>query len=141
MMGGLGGPRHLLESETSKPKNTSTTLARFGRYFGKYWVGAVLALLMIAGSTYTQVTAPELIGQAVDCYLFPQPDSCWYSTAAVNVTADARTAGLLSLVGMLVGLFVVGALLSGMAFYAMNWPGQHVLRRIREDLFDQIHRL
>jgi ATP-binding cassette, subfamily B, multidrug efflux pump len=140
MMGGLGGPRHLMEGEVSKPKKIGTTLARFGRYFAKHWVGATLALLMIGGATYTQVTAPELIGQAVDCYLFPQPSSCWY-TADINLTADARLAGLLGLVGLLVGLFVVGALLSGLAFYAMNWSGQHVLRQIREDLFEQIHRL
>jgi ATP-binding cassette subfamily B protein len=141
MMGGLGGPRQLLEAETSKPKKLGTTLARFGQYFGKYWVLAAFALLLIAGGAYTQVTAPELIGQAVDCYLFPQPSGCWYTTANVNATVDARIAGLASLVGILVGLFIAGALLSGLAFYTMNWAGQKVLRRMREDLFDQIHRL
>jgi ATP-binding cassette subfamily B protein len=141
MMGGLGGPRQLLEAETSKPKKLSTTLARFGQYFGKYWVLVVFALLLIAAGAYTQVTAPELIGQAVDCYLFPQPSSCWYTTANISATADARIAGLLSLVAILVGLFIAGAAFSGLAFYTMNWAGQKVLRRMREDLFDQIHRL
>ena len=32
---------------------------------------------------------------------------------------------------------VAGSLLNGLAFYAMNWSGQHALRRIREDLFAQ----
>ena len=73
MMGGLGGPRHLMEQETSKPKNIGATLARFGSYFRKYWVGFVLALAMIGVGTWTQVKTPELIGQAVDCYLLPNP--------------------------------------------------------------------
>src|SRR5690348_15210616 len=111
MMGGLGGPRQLLEAESSKPKQLGATLARFGHYFGSYWVGAMLALLMIVGGAYTQVTAPDLIGQAVDCYLFPQPASCWFTTASVNATADARVAGLLSLVAVLIGLFVGGSIL------------------------------
>ena len=141
MMGGPGGPGRLLNTEVSKPKNTGATLARFGSYFGRYWLGATLALLMIVASTWTQVTAPDLIGQAIDCYLFPQPASCWYTSAAVGASTDARIAGLLGLVGLLTALFIAGAVMSGLAFYAMNWSGQHALRRIREDLFDQVHRL
>ena len=50
-------------------------------------------------------------------------------------------AGLSGLIGLLIALFVGGSLLQGLAFYAMNWSGQRALRRIREDLFAQIHRL
>src|SRR5262249_51172497 len=100
-----------------------------------------IALAMMAASVWTQVTAPALIGQSVDCYLFPNPSNCWYTTADVNAAADARIAGLLGLVGLLAALFVGGSVLSGLAFYGMNWSGQRALRRIREDLFDQIHRL
>jgi len=140
-MGGLGGPRQLLERETSKPKKIGATLARFGHYFGKYWVGMAIALAMMAAGVWTQVTAPGLIGQSVDCYLFPNPSNCWYTTADVNAAADARIAGLLGLVGLLAALFIAGSVLNGLAFYAMNWSGQRALRRIREDLFDQIHQL
>ena len=141
MMGGLDGARRLMEREATKPKNVGATLARFGQYFRKYWLGATLALAMILASTYTQVTAPELIGQSVDCYFFPRADACWYTTVDPAAGTDTRIAGLLGLVGILVALFVAGSILSGLAFYAMNWSGQHVLRRIREDLFNQIHRL
>ena len=141
MMGGLGGPRHLMEQETSKPQRTGATLARFGHYFKKYWLGALLALLLIVAGTWTQVTAPELIGQAVDCYLFPNPDACWYASVAENTSTEVRLAGLAGLVGLLVALFVGGAILQGAAFFAMNWSGQRALRQIREDLFRQIHRL
>ena len=141
MMGGLGGPRHLMEQETSKPQKIGATLARFGFYFRKHWVGLGLALAMTAAGTWAQVKSPELIGQAVDCYLLPNPASCTYATVSADIGAAARLDGLTGLVLLLVALFVGGALLNGLAFYAMNWSGQHALRRIREDLFAQIHRL
>ncbi|GAB4209264.1 MAG: ABC transporter ATP-binding protein [Roseiflexaceae bacterium] len=143
MMGGLDGPRRMMEQETSKPQNTFATLARFWHYFGAYWPGITLALALIVAATWTQVVAPDLIGQAVDCYLFPQPGAttCWYTTVDPSASVEARAAGLAGLVGLLVVLFVAGAVLNGIAFYAMNWTGQRALRRIREDLFEQIHRL
>jgi ATP-binding cassette subfamily B protein len=130
-----------MEQETSKPKNIGATLARFGSYFRKYWVGFVLALAMIGVGTWTQVKTPELIGQAVDCYLLPNPASCTYASITADATAAARLDGLTGLVLLIVGLFVVGSLLNGLAFYAMNWSGQRALRLIREDLFRQVHRL
>ncbi len=141
MMGGLGGPRALMEQDAQKPQKLSATLARFWHYFRRYWIGLALALLMIIGSTWTQVTAPDLIGQAVDCYLFPNPDACWYASVSQTATTAERLSGLGGLALALVALFTGGALLTGLAFYAMNWSGQRALRLIREDLFAQIHRL
>ncbi len=143
MMGGLDGPRRMMEQESSKPQNVLVTLRRFWHYFGTYWPGFALALALIVAGTWTQVFTPDLIGQAVDCYLFPQPgtDACWYATVDPAAGVEVRLAGLAGLVGLLAGLFVVGSVLNGVAFYAMNWSGQHALRRIREDLFEQIHLL
>ncbi len=141
MMGGLGGPRGLLEQETSKPKNLSTTLRRFGVYFRRFWPGVLIALTLIVGSTWVQVRTPELIGQAVDCYLFPDPTGCTYTTIDPAASAAARLSGLGSLVLYLVVLLVAGSIMSGLAFFSMTWAGQNVLRRIRIELFRQIHRL
>jgi ATP-binding cassette subfamily B protein len=141
MMGGPGGPGRLLNTETQKPKNTAATLARFWHYFRPHWLGVAGALLLIVLGSLTQVAAPELLGQAVDCYLLPQPDACWYAAVTPSLAGDARLSGLVGLVGLLTLLFVVGAALQGLAFYAMNWAGQRALRHMREDLFEQIHRL
>jgi ATP-binding cassette subfamily B protein len=70
MMGGMDGGRRLFDSETSKPKNIGTTLARFGRYFRHHWTPVLGVLVLIAVSTWTQVYTPKIVGQAVDCYLF-----------------------------------------------------------------------
>ncbi|GAC1643987.1 MAG: ABC transporter ATP-binding protein [Herpetosiphon sp.] len=141
MMGGLNGPRGLLEAEILKPKRVGATLRRFAVYFRRYWYGAVGALLMIVGSAYTQVKTPEYIGQAVDCYLFPRPGQCWFAVIDPAASIDTRVHGLLLLVGVLVALMLAGSVMTGLAFYGMSWSGQNVLRRIREDLFLQIHRL
>ncbi|MCE7948562.1 MAG: ABC transporter ATP-binding protein [Chloroflexi bacterium CFX4] len=161
MMGGMDGARRLMEREVSKPKNLGATLARFGRYFGRYWVMLLIVAGLIIATTWTQVTAPELIGQAVDCYLFPRPGTvCTYTkddaraiearltadeslSAAQRETAirDAKVSGLLGLVGVLAMLFLGGAVMSGVMFYLMNWTGQHVLYAMRQDLFKHMHRL
>lgn len=171
-MMGVDGGRRLFDQEVSKPKNLGATLARFGQYFRRFWIGILIAVLLVVVSTWSQVAAPEYIGQAVDCFLF-QPnaggafggntaavDTCWYTdddAAAIDarIAADdsipaaekaaaatmAKVQGLGGIILILLGLYVLGAVLQGLAFYAMGWTGQNVLRLIRKDLFRQIHRL
>lgn len=55
-------------------------------------------------------------------------------------TAD-RLAGLGRFVLVIVVLFVLGALLTGLTFYAVSWTGQHVLRSLRVSVFEHLHRL
>ena len=142
MMGGLDGGRRLLEQGSSKPKNLGDTLGRFGRYFARYWYGLVIALVFIIVATWTQVTAPEIIGQAVDCYLFPQASSvCWFATVDPAATMDQKLVGLGTMALVLVGLFLLGAVASGIGFYAMRWTGENVLTRMRQDLFRKLQSL
>ena len=142
MMGGLDGGRRLLEQGTSKPKNLSVTLGRFGQYFARYWYGLALALVFIVLSTWTQVTAPEILGQAVDCYLFPGPGSvCWFATVDPAATIEQKVAGLGVMALALTGLFILGAVASGLGFYAMRWTGENVLKRMRQDLFRKLQNL
>jgi ATP-binding cassette subfamily B protein len=161
MMGGLDGARRVMEREVSKPKNLGATLARFGRYFGRYWLILLLVAGLLIGSTWTQVVAPELIGQAVDCYLFPRPETvCTYTqddaraiearfradqslseAERAEAIRNAKISGLLGLVGILALLFVGGAVMSGMMFFLMNWTGLHVLYNIRREVFRHMHRL
>ena len=154
MFGGPGGPRAIMEREVLKPKNTGETLRRFGKYFRPVWPALLAAALLIVVSTWAQVTAPELIGQAVDCYLNPTApagagnfagtpaaqNNCWYESTA-NLTTDQRIAGLGGLVLRIVGLYVLGSLMTGATFLTMSWAGQHALKGIRVDVFRHLHRL
>jgi ATP-binding cassette subfamily B protein len=180
-----GGPRNLLESETSKPKRTGETLARFGIYFKPYWFVLLIVVLLLVISTWAQVTSPLVIGQLVDCYLTPAASAaaggfnlpgvsqasaqsaCWLSegqeptgftqkvvSAAFtaggfpapsadlsSMTSAERAAGVGRMVLVLIGLFAIGAVLTGATFFAMTWAGQHVLRALRVEVFEHLHRL
>ncbi|MBM3124205.1 MAG: ABC transporter ATP-binding protein [Chloroflexi bacterium] len=99
MHGGPGGRfGGMLNQETIKPRRLGETLARLGRYFNRFWYMILLAVFFVFISTWTQVSTPELTGQATDCFLVPagasalagfdsfgmgseapagQPSSCW----------------------------------------------------------------
>ncbi|MFZ5877858.1 MAG: ABC transporter ATP-binding protein, partial [Chloroflexota bacterium] len=189
MMGGghnrFGGA---LNQETLKPRNLGETLARLGSYFGRFWYMIVLAVLFVVISTWTQVTSPELSGQATDCFLVPvgqsafgsfgsfgassgspsetQASSCWLATADPSTlsvsrqivhkafymggyempdpatsTNEDRMAGLARLIGIVIALYVIGAVLTGATFFVMAWTGQHVLRVLRVEVFQKLHDL
>jgi ATP-binding cassette subfamily B protein len=142
-MMGMDGGRRLFEQESSKARNLGGTLSRFAAYFSRTWLGVAIAFTLIVLQTWTQVVAPDYIGQAVDCYLFPQPTSvCWFdATASANMPAEARIAGVGSIALILLGLFVMGSVFAGLGFYAMSSSGQRVLARMRIDLFNQLQRL
>ncbi|MGZ9234646.1 MAG: ABC transporter ATP-binding protein, partial [Anaerolineales bacterium] len=96
MHGRFGG---MLNQETLKPRNLGETLSRLASYFGRFWYMILLAVAFVIVATWTQVTTPELMGQATDCFLVPtgasvlggfgsfgeaqpaaQTSSCWLTT-------------------------------------------------------------
>jgi ATP-binding cassette subfamily B multidrug efflux pump len=156
--GGPDGMRRLMSQETSKPKNLGETITRFAGYFKPYWpvllVVAVLAIL----STWAQVTVPELLGQATDCYLTPgaaqtfagfpgaaatsnSAANCTYITDSTTLTNPERIVGLGGLSLKVIALFVLSSIATGLMFYLMSWSGQHVLRKLRERVFEHLHTL
>ncbi len=161
MMGPGHGPAGMLRQETSKPTAVGATLARFWQYFSKYRLVLLLVAALVVASTYVQVLVPDLLGQAVDCYLTPatarafsggsslpglptgavQSSNCWYGPLGPNATTNDYIAGLGGLVLLTVGLFLAGSLFAGLMFYLMTYTGQRVLRNLRVEVFRHIHRL
>jgi ATP-binding cassette subfamily B protein len=103
MFGDAARMREILGREQVKPKSVGATLRRLARYFTHYWPALILVAVFIMINTWAQVTAPDLIGQAVDCYLLPSgntaitgfggaaasatpPSNCW-------LVADSTVAG------------------------------------------------
>src|SRR5512142_1588880 len=58
-----------------------------------------------------------------------------------NPTNTDRIAALLRLILIMIALFVMGSILTGATFFVMAWTGQHVLRVLRVEVFEQLHRL
>ncbi len=86
--GRFGG---MLNQETLKPRALSETLARLGKYFVQYWYMIVLAVLFVVVSTWTQVTTPELTGQATDCFLVPAGVSAFGSFGSFAPRPDSQS--------------------------------------------------
>ncbi|HZR00114.1 MAG TPA: ABC transporter ATP-binding protein [Chloroflexota bacterium] len=124
------GPPNLFRQETLKPQRVSVTLGRLAGYFRPYWPALLGVLAAVLLASYSQVLSPALIGQAVDCFLVPSPARCWYGGGSF--------AGLILLVA---GLYLASSAMSGLQFYLMSWAGQHVLRRLRVELFQHLQRL
>lgn len=164
------GPRGVLDREILKPKRVGATLGRLSRYFAPYGLVLLAVGLLIIGSTWAQVAAPELIGQATDCYIAPavarsamgsegaaipgvadlaeqmggpsaSQSNCWWASLAPDAGSEELIAGLGQLVLLIVGLYVGISLFSGLQFFLMTWAGNHVLRNLREEVFRHIHRL
>ncbi|MBI4791084.1 MAG: ABC transporter ATP-binding protein [Chloroflexi bacterium] len=151
----------MLRTETRKAQNTFETLTRLWRYFRSYWSVLVAVAVLVVSTTYMQVVTPDLLGQAVDCYLTPAtatafsgnasfpipnaatrpPANCWLGAPGPQATTADYLAGLSRLVLLLVGLFLASSVLTGFQFYLMNTAGFRVLRNIRVDIFRHIHRL
>jgi ATP-binding cassette subfamily B protein len=162
----IGGPRGLLEQEVSKPRSVGRTLGRLASYFKPFWLALVGVLLLMVVNAWVQVITPELLGQAVDCYLTPavtgelhraevadgmpagvdKPQdarsfACWFGDVPAGSPTDAYMAGLGRLVLGLIAIFVLGAITGGAMFFMMSWAGQHVLRALQVDVFAHLHRL
>jgi len=166
MFGGGGRGHGILGQETTKPKQVGATLGRLGTYLGPYWLLLLGVLVFIVIGAYTQVRGPELIGQAVDCYITPAVASrmageaglgllagqavggagaassaCWYAKLPPAATTNDYVRGLGSLILVITGLYVIGAIAGGLQFFTMTWAGQHMLKTLRVQVFRHLHRL
>ncbi|HUS15936.1 MAG TPA: ABC transporter ATP-binding protein [Chloroflexia bacterium] len=159
MIGGMGGPGMMLRGETSKPVSVGATLKRFWKYFRSYRPILLGVAVLVVVTTYMQVLIPDLLGQAIDCYITPATQqavrggaafsgaaanassNCWYATLPATPSTEDYIAGLASLVFLSLGLYFGGALLGGAMFYMMTYAGQHVLRNLRVAVFRHIHKL
>ena len=83
-----------------------------------------------AGLTQTLIKNAYLIGG----FSGPKADGS-------NMDTTGRIAGLLRMVLIMVFLFILSSALTGLTFFSMTWAGQHVLRSLRIDLFEHLHRL
>src|SRR5258706_10876100 len=95
-MMGPGRFGDILNRETIKPRNLSETLGRLGGYFGRFWYMIALAVLFVIISTWTQVTTPELTGQATDCFLVPLGQSAFEKLSPAAPSSGSGTTGVSS---------------------------------------------
>jgi len=146
--------RGAMAQEITKPVRVGATLVRFGGYLKPYWPLLVMVVALIVIGTWTQVTVPQLIGQAVDCYLTPatagrlnlsgqaaSAGRCTLARIDPNATVADNIRGLGQIVLLIAALYMLGSLASGLQFYLMRWSGQNVLKTLRVELFHHLMNL
>src|SRR6476620_10166709 len=124
----FGGPGMMLEGETSKPASVVAALSRVWHQFARYKLVLLVVAVLVVATTYVQVLVPDLLGQAVDCYVTPAAQkafggggniagsppaasqapvssNCWYAHVPPTATTNDLIAGLGGLVLLTVGLF------------------------------------
>ncbi len=89
----------------------------------------------LAGDTEATTTTQRIIKSAFGWANFSTPAD------PANPTNAERITGLGQLITVLIVLFVLGSLLTGLTFFTMSWAGQHVLRDLRVELFGHMHAL
>lgn len=156
--------------EEQKADSVNTTLKKFGRYYKSYWLALIVVAVALVGGVYMQVQIPFLIGQGIDCYLTPYvtqqtlsseggPDlssfaqflpessqpafasNCTITDVKPDATFDETVREFTKLVLLITGLYIGNAILGGIMFFTMSWAGFHVLRDMRADIFQHIHKL
>src|SRR5262249_39177485 len=125
----------------------------FWQYFRRYSFALILVVVAMLFSAWTQVTVPSVVGQAVDCYLSTLPTTnCTYTDRTAKVIdadktltdqqkLDEKVAALGVIAIRLVLLFLGGTATAGIMSYSMAWAGQHVLRDLRKEVFEHVHKL
>jgi len=153
--------RQMFEIEALKPKSTGATLRRLWGYFRGRRIFLLLVVALAIFSAWAQVLAPNLIGQAVDCYLTPYTQAatgagisaamqnaaqaantnCWYADVSITRSGADALSGVGGIILRLIALYLASAAATGLMFFSMRWAGLHVLRDVRLAIFEHIHRL
>ena len=120
---------------------TDCFLVPMGSQFGSFGPQAAAQSENSASACWLGTTDPaaltftrQLIHKAYTWNDYPVP-------TASGMTNDQRIAGLFRLVSIIVGLYVMGALVTGLMFLSVSWTGYHVIRAMRLDVFRHLHEL
>src|SRR5947207_3087093 len=145
----------MFRTEAQKASAVGATLGRMWIRFKAYNHVLLAVALLIILSTYIQVTIPDLLGQAVDCYLSPATVSalaqangvdvpstvstnCWFARVYPRASTANYAVGLGQLVLLIAVLYIISSILTGLQFFLMTYVGQNVLRGLRVEVFSHI---
>ena len=133
--------RDVLQREFAKSENTNETLKRLGRYFAPYRTQIIIVVVLVIVTTLFQLIPPYIIGQSIDCYIAPEFSGGSSSCQFVDNPTSANLEALGFAMGGVLIITILSAVGNGVLFYTMAYSGQQVLTALRNDVFDQIHRL
>ena len=119
----MRGPGPIIASE-QKANKQLPTLRRLLQYLQPYRRQVPIALGLVALGAVTQSLGPFLIGWSID-----------------HLIARGNLRGLLLMLGLLTGIYLVGVLAIRAQIYRVGWIVQHMLAQLRFDIFLKIQSL
>ena len=120
----MGPGRHGGMGNIEKAKDVKGTLMRLLNYLGEYSLLLIIVVVLTVGGTLLNLAGPYIQGIAIDQFI---------------LTGD-RT-GLVRIMTLLAGTYVVGTLASMGAGLAMATISQRSLRKLRKELFEHMETL
>ena len=133
--------RDLMEREYRKADEAGKTLRRLAVYFAPHQRILWSILFLVLVTTILQLITPFLIGQAIDCFVAPGVSDTETTCRVVSDSTEPNLANLAIISVVLIFINIASAIGNSVLFYRMAYAGQHVLTSIRNDVFNQIHRL
>lgn len=107
----------------------SRLMARLLRYARPYWASLLVCILLLAVSAGSELIGPYLTKLALDLYLYP------------GVNSPEAQQGLMQLAGLLAAGLAAGFVAGYGEVLLLQWTGQRIIYRIRQDVFDHLQRL
>ena len=122
---------------TAKPKNTARTIKKIFSYLAAYRLHLLFVLLAVIVSSGATVACDSLLKPAINDYIVP----LYERACAGEDIVFADFFPFLRLIGLMVVIFVSGALATWVNSRLMLHVSTRTLYRIRKDLFDELERL
>ena len=127
---GNGGPGHGRGPRPQgKPKNTKHVLKRLMYYVNIYKVKLIFVLLFMILSTATSLIGSYILRPVIN------------NLTMSDKTVAERSAYLLMMIGVMLGVYLVGVLFTYLQQRLMLVVSQSAIEKIRNDLFDKIQSL
>lgn len=119
---GPGGARGMMPKV--RAKNSKQTIGRLWGYLKRQRGPLMAVFLLTALSAGLGLIGPYLIGRAIDNYIIPKDYN-----------------GLFRLCALLLGVYIVGAILNWIQLYMMNKVSQRTVWELRNDLIAKLQKL
>jgi len=110
--------------EQGRARDLDETLRRIGGYMRPHWHFLLLGFASMLLSAIALAAAPFLVGYTIDHYIL-----------------DGDFRGVLLMLGLLLGVYIIQYLGFRGQFYFVGTSGQRIMAELRRDVFDKIQRL
>ncbi|OAB37843.1 multidrug ABC transporter ATP-binding protein [Paenibacillus macquariensis subsp. defensor] len=121
---GMGGGRGPGPIPKVRPKNTAATIAKLWTYLRRQRTGLIIVYISTFLSSVISLIGPYLIGKAIDNYIMPKDYN-----------------GLLWLCLLMLGIYLLGSVISWIQSYVMSGVSQRTVLELRHDLFEKYQSL